>query len=106
MTLDLNSQLFQDAVAIAGRPSFVEFGRYTLVDRESVSEYVVECSFEHHFRVWLEENAEGAGVRRQSGGGYFAWLTSVGWLCFVHGDTYIECQMKAVVEIDKAKVKT
>ena len=64
---------------------------------------VAECAHEHHFRVWMEENAEGVGVRRRSGGGYFAWLTSVGWLCFVHGDTYLECQMKAVVEIDKSK---
>ncbi len=119
MTLDLTSQLYQDAVAITGHPSYITFGRHTLVDREPVSAYVVESCHEHHFRVWLEghecivarddlaeDNFRRYEAIRHHGACPVQETTYKGQLTeliLVTGPTYLECQMMAVVEIDSNK---
>lgn len=118
MTLDPTSQLFKDAVAITGWPEWLCGDDRCILGNDAttwtaavpsdgytseVHELAAQALLEHQFRVWLEEHGEGASVGPQSGGGYFAWLTCIGWMNFVYGDTYLECAMKAIVQVEKAK---
>ncbi len=137
MTVDPNSQLFKDAIAITGRaylPShFVSGCRDELEFRDSkwhwciyrsptarlgveeeqltlgtwpISQSEAECIYEHHFRVWLERESQRRGEdvmvyapdRFTKREGYAIWWSRK---MVAHADTYLECQMMAVVEIDK-----
>ena len=127
MTLDPKSQLFQDAVAIAGRAylpapfvggdeaevGFHEGKWYwwTTLWAQPVSQGEAEFALEHHFRVWLEGHDAQVtkGCEADYAAHYFMCSTVDGddiellGKLIAEADTYLECQMLAVVEIDAAK---
>lgn len=54
---------------------------------------------EKHFREWLEEHPKGSAVTPERGAGYFAWLSRIHWMKFVHAETYLKCQCLAIAAV-------
>ena len=73
---------------------------WTTLWAQPISQGEAEFAHEHHFRVWLE--GEGLGVVASGNGNYYAEdiAGDTPWT-IAKADTYLECQMRAVVEIAK-----
>ncbi len=75
---------------------------WTPAEPNYIADHIIESLAGHHFRVWLE--GRGIVVYLLGTGRYRAYLRThylEGWKLrpFQNAPTYLECQMKAVVEI-------
>ena len=99
MTLDPTSDLFKRAVEIAGWPE--NQGALMMLSDETLFYYpdTALALLEHHFRVWLE--AKCCDVFICPDCTYQCTQMETGE-SKAEAPTYIECQMKAIVEIREA----